>query len=84
MVQIWWCALIGAPSLPSQQIQRQQEDLEEQLQEVCAQRDHALLQLASAQEEAEHSTKALHNLQAVLEQFQRGTRRITYDLIQQS
>ena len=39
---------------------------------LAAQRDDTFLQLASAQEEASRKAEALHNLQAVLEQFQKG------------
>lgn len=46
--------------------------LEEQLHALAEQRDGAILQLSSAREEAENNAAALHNLQSVLEQFQRG------------
>ena len=61
------------PSSLSQHTQQQLEDLREQLHVMAAQRDDAFLHLASAQEEAERNAEALHNLQTVLEQFERGT-----------
>jgi chromosome segregation ATPase len=45
--------------------------LEEQLHALAGQRDAAVLQLSTAREEAESNAAALHNLQSVLEQFQR-------------
>ena len=56
----------------SQYTQQQVQDLEAQLRSQAAQRDHTLQQLARAEEEAQRNAAALHNLQAVLEQFQRG------------
>ena len=58
----------------SHQTHEQLERLQEQLQSMEGERDHALQQLAMAQEKAEQHATALRNLQAVLEQFQRGTR----------
>lgn len=58
--------------LHSEHNQQQLEDLREQLHMLAAQRDDAFLQLSGAQEEASRKAEALHNLQAVLEQFQKG------------
>ena len=59
-------------SFPSLQTKARVAALEEQLHVVAGQRDAAILELSSAREEAESSASALHNLQSVLEQFQRG------------
>lgn len=48
------------------------ESLQEQLQAIAAQRDRAVMDLASVQEQAHQYQTALNNLQLVLEQFQRG------------
>lgn len=47
------------------------ESLQEQLQAIAAQRDRAVMDLASVQEQAHQYQTALNNLQLVLEQFQR-------------
>lgn len=47
------------------------ENLQEQLQAIAAQRDRAVMDLASVQEQAHQYQTALTNLQLVLEQFQR-------------
>ena len=56
----------------SRQASHQLESLQEQLHSVASQRDSAVLQLATAQEQAQQYAVALNNLQMVLEQFQRG------------
>ena len=56
----------------SRQASHQLESIQEQLHHVASQRDNAVLQLASAQEQAQQYAVALNNLQMVLEQFQRG------------
>ena len=48
------------------------ENLQEQLQAIAAQRDRAVMDLASIQEQANQYQTSLSNLQLVLEQFQRG------------
>ena len=58
--------------LPSLQAREQVAAMEEQLRVMADQRDKAVLQLSTAQEEAESNSAALRNLQTVLEQFQRG------------
>ncbi|XP_078351275.1 uncharacterized protein LOC144636014 isoform X2 [Oculina patagonica] len=47
------------------------ENLQEQLQAIAAQRDRAVMDLASIQEQAHQYQTSLSNLQLVLEQFQR-------------
>ena len=56
----------------SRQASAQIENLQEQLQSIAAQRDRAVLDLASSQEQADQYQTSLNNLQLVLEQFQRG------------
>ena len=62
----------SATSFFSRQASHQLESIQEQLHHVASQRDNAVLQLASAQEQAQQYAVALNNLQMVLEQFQRG------------
>lgn len=56
----------------SRQASVQIENLQEQLQVIAAQRDRAVMDLASSQEQAHQYQTSLNNLQLVLEQFQRG------------
>jgi len=56
----------------SRQASVQIENLQEQLQAIAAQRDRAVMDLASIQEQAHQYQTSLSNLQLVLEQFQRG------------
>lgn len=56
----------------SRQASVQIENLQEQLQVIAAQRDRAVMDLASSQEQAQQYQTSLNNLQLVLEQFQRG------------
>ena len=56
----------------SRQASVQIENLQEQLQTIAAQRDRAVMDLASSQEQAHQYQTSLNNLQLVLEQFQRG------------
>jgi len=56
----------------SRQASVQIENLQEQLQAIAAQRDRAVMDLASSQEQADQYQTSLNNLQLVLEQFQRG------------
>lgn len=56
----------------SRQASAQIENLQEQLRSIAAQRDRAVLDLASSQEQADQYQTSLNNLQLVLEQFQRG------------
>ena len=58
----------------SRQASVQIENLQEQLQALAAQRDRAVMDLASSQEAAHQYQSSVNNLQLVLEQFQRGTR----------
>ena len=51
---------------------QQLESLEKQLYEVTSQRDSAMQQLASTQEQANQYATNLANLQMVLEQFTHG------------
>lgn len=48
------------------------ESLQEQLNGVVRQRDEALLQLSTAQDQVNQYAVSLSNLQMVLEQFQQG------------
>lgn len=50
----------------------QVESLQEQLSNVVKQRDDALLQLRTSQEQVRQYAVSLSNLQMVLEQFQQG------------
>ncbi|PWA29733.1 hypothetical protein CCH79_00007885, partial [Gambusia affinis] len=56
----------------SQQASMQVESLQEQLSNVVKQRDDALLQLRTSQEQGRQYAVSLSNLQMVLEQFQQG------------
>lgn len=56
----------------SRQASVQIENLQEQLQAIATQRDRAVMDLASIQEQAHQYQTSLNNLQLVLEQFQRG------------
>lgn len=56
----------------SQQASMQVESLQEQLSRVVKQRDDALLQLRTSQEQVNQYAVSLSNLQMVLEQFQQG------------
>lgn len=56
----------------SQQASLQVESLQEQLNGVIKQRDEALMQLRTAQEQVNQYAMSLTNLQMVLEQFQQG------------
>lgn len=56
----------------SRQASVQIDNLQEQLQAIAAQRDRAVMDLASIQEQAHQYQTSLSNLQLVLEQFQRG------------
>ena len=56
----------------SRQTSVQIENLQEQLQAIATQRDRAVMDLASIQEQAYQYQTSLSNLQLVLEQFQRG------------
>lgn len=47
--------------------------MESELSTVKEERDDALLKLTNAQHQADMNTESIRNLQAVLEQFQRGT-----------
>ena len=58
--------------LPSAWKQQQLGELERQLQATREERDDALLKMENAQEQARMNAESLKNLQAVLEQFQRG------------
>lgn len=60
-------------SLSSEQTQQQLEAAQRELQLVMEERDDALLKMTNAQEQARQNATALRNLQAVLEEFQRGT-----------
>ena len=60
------CALL------SLQMQQKVAYLEEQIRLATMEKDHVLSELLHAQEEAEQSKTAVHNLQTVLEQFQKG------------
>ena len=59
-------------TLLSLQMQQKLTGLEEQIRLATMEKDHVLSELLHAQEEAEQSKTAVHNLQAVLEQFQKG------------
>ena len=48
--------------------------MQRELQAMVEERDDALLQMTNAQEQAKQNATALRNLQAVLEEFQRGAR----------
>ena len=56
----------------SLQMQQKVVYLEEQIRLATVEKDHVLSELLHAQEEAEQSKTAVHNLQTVLEQFQKG------------
>eukprot|EP00064_Thunnus_orientalis_P017772 superscaffoldBa00003868_g17858 len=56
----------------SQQASMQVESLQEQLSRVVKQRDDALIQLRTSQEQVNQYAVSLSNLQMVLEQFQQG------------
>ena len=58
--------------LLSLQMQQKVAYLEEQIRLATVEKDHVLSELLHAQEEAEQSKTAVHNLQTVLEQFQKG------------
>lgn len=60
------------PSASSQQASMQVESLQEQLNGVMKQRDSALAQLRTSQEQVNQYAVSLSNLQMVLEQFQQG------------
>ena len=51
---------------------QQVSNLRQEISEACDQRDAALQQLATAQEQATQYSAQLQNLQMVLEQFQHG------------
>lgn len=56
----------------SQQASLQVESLQEQLNGAVRQRDEALIQLRSTQDQVNQYAVSLSNLQMVLEQFQQG------------
>ena len=56
----------------SLQVQQKVAYLEEQVRLATVEKDHVLSELLLTQEDAEQSKTAVHNLQAVLEQFQKG------------
>ena len=56
----------------SLQASKQTESLQQQLHTLSEQRDKAVLQLASVQDQANQYSAQLSNLQMVLEQFQQG------------
>ena len=56
----------------SEQTQQELETVQRELQVMVEERDDALLQMTNAQEQAKQNATALRNLQAVLEEFQRG------------
>jgi hypothetical protein len=56
----------------SEQTQQELESVQRELQVMMEKRDDALLQMTNAQEQAKQNATALRNLQAVLEEFQRG------------
>ena len=58
--------------LSSEQTQQQLDTAERELQVVMEARDDAVLKMTNAQEQARQNAAALRNLQAVLEEFQRG------------
>lgn len=62
----------GAVFLCSSEAMKRVSSLEEQLRALSAQRDDALLQLSSSQEQCSQYQSQLANLQLVLEQFQAG------------
>ena len=59
----------------SEQTQQELEAVQRELQVMMEERDDALLQMTNAQEQAKQNATALRNLQAVLEEFQRGALR---------
>ena len=56
----------------SEQTLQELETVQRELQAMVEERDDALLQMTNAQEQAKQNATALRNLQAVLEEFQRG------------
>ena len=60
------------PTQCSEHTQLQLEAAQRELQMMMEDRDDALLQMTNAQEQAKQNATALRNLQAVLEEFQRG------------
>lgn len=64
--------LLTRPLSSSQQASMQVESLQEQLNGVVKQRDDALVQLRTSQEQVNQYAVSLSNLQMVLEQFQQG------------
>lgn len=64
--------LLTRPLSSSQQASMQVESLQEQLIGVVKQRDNALAQLRTSQEQVNQYAVSLSNLQMVLEQFQQG------------
>ena len=56
----------------SEQTQQELEAVQRELQVMMEERNDALLQMTNAQEQAKQNATALRNLQAVLEEFQRG------------
>lgn len=64
--------LLTRPLSSSQQASMQVESLQEQLIGVVKQRDDALVQLRTSQEQVNQYAVSLSNLQMVLEQFQQG------------
>ena len=78
---IWYCTTLYVfPCLHymymySEQTQQELEAVQRELQVMMEERDDALLQMTNAQEQAKQNATALRNLQAVLEEFQRGALR---------